>query len=115
MNNEELLKTLNNNFKTLYIKYLISNEFNDQIILKEDNPIFNVLENHKYIIKKTQNNLKELEKIIDKLNKYYLEINNLTDKNIFLSIYLECQNILENIYELDDGINKHHKIFQNLT
>ncbi len=115
MNNEKLLENMNKNFDFLYKKYLLSNEFIYKNILDNDHPLFIVFENHKYIIQKTQNNLNHLKEIIDQLNKYYFEINSDCDKNIFLTIYLECQSILDNINELDIGIDKHHKIFENLT
>ena len=116
MNNKELLKNLNENFHSLYEKYLISEEFKKQIILNEDNPLFEILENHNYVIKKTQDNLKELKIIIDKLNNYFTHESEVSyDKNMFLTIYLECQNILENINELDISVDKHRKIFLKLT
>ncbi len=112
MSNKELLKNLNNHFQSLYEKYLISEEFNKQIIIYDDNPLFEILENHNYVIKKTQDNLKELKVIIEKLNNYFTHETEVSyDKNMFLTIYLECQNILENINELDISIDKHHKIF----
>ncbi len=113
MNHKELLKNLNSNFHSLHEKYLISEEFKEEIIIYDDNPLFEILKNHNHIIQKTQDNLKELKNIIDKLNDYFINENEDShDKHMFLTIYLECQNILENINELDVGIDKHHKIFK---